>query len=101
MTEMHPKWNENGAQIHTKSIKNGGGDALGDRGCPLDVQVGGGTSKSERPGYELEPFVRHLAVFDCHFWASGRLVGSRHLMFLFKISKNEKNVIPKRVPGKA
>jgi hypothetical protein len=41
---------KNGRKIHAKSLKNDRGDALGDLGCPLDVQVGGGTSKSERPG---------------------------------------------------
>ena len=40
---------KNGSKIHAKSIKNDRGDALGDLGCALDVQVGGGTSKSERP----------------------------------------------------
>ena len=38
-----------GCKIHAQSIKKDRWDALGDVGCPLDVRVGGGTSKSERP----------------------------------------------------
>ena len=36
---------KHGRQIHAKSIKDRRGDALGDLGCPLDMQVGGGPKK--------------------------------------------------------
>ena len=60
---------------------------LGRLGCPFDVQVGGGTPKSEHGLCFLGAFGRHLADFGRHLGPSWVPKGSQNPPFLHKISK--------------
>ena len=73
---------------------------FGRLGCRLDVQVGGGPSKSERPGCFLWAFWRHLADLECLFGPSWPETGSEITPFGIQSWTNEKNEVPKRCQKK-